>query len=92
MFFSLISFAGAKIRERAKELEISEEKAGFISFLVDSFYLPFLRAGRWLSHQWAKYNLVLILISALIDMPFQMFAEFVEHWRTFLKEKKEEIH
>jgi hypothetical protein len=91
MFLSLIIFAGVKIRERAKELNMEEEKEGFISFIVDSFSLPFLRLGKWLSRQWAKYNIVLMLINAFIDMPFQMFTEFLEHWRTFLKEKKEEI-
>ena len=92
MFFSLIIFAGVKIRERAKELDMEEEKAGFLSFFIDSFSLPFLRLGRWLSRQWAKYNVVLLLITAFIDMPFQVFTEFLEHWRTFLKQKKEEIH
>jgi len=91
MFLSLIIFAGVKIRERAKELNMEEEKEGFISFIVDSFSLPFLRLGKWLSRQWAKYNIVLMLINAFIDMPFQVFTEFLEHWRTFLKEKKEEI-
>ncbi len=92
MFFSLIAFAGVKIRERSKELEIQEGKAGFLGFLMDSFSLPFLRVGRWLSRQWAKYNVILVIITAFIDMPFQLFTEFLEHWRTFLKEKKEEIH
>jgi len=92
MFFSLISFAGVKIRERAKELEITEKKPGFFVFLIDTFSLPFLRVGRWLSSQWAKYNIIVVLITALIDMPFQLFTEFLEHWRNFLKEKKEEIH
>jgi len=27
----------------------------------------------------------------LIDMPFLVFVEFIEQWRYFLKEKKEEI-
>lgn len=92
MFFSLIAFAGVKIRERAKELDMMEEKTGFLTFLIDSFSLPFLRVGKWLSHQWARYNVVVVLITAFIDMPFQLFTEFLEHWRTFLKEKKEEIH
>ena len=65
---------------------------GFLNFLLDSFSLPFIRMGKWLSAQWTKYNLVLVLITALIDLPFQLFTEFLEHWRTFLKEKKEEIH
>jgi hypothetical protein len=92
MFFSLIAFAGVKIRERAKELQVIPEKGGFFTFLTDSFSLPFLRMGRWLSRQWLKYNLILVLIVALIDMPFQVFVEFLEQWRTFTKEKKEEIH
>jgi len=25
-------------------------------------------------------------------MPFSIFVEFIENWRFFLKEKKEEIH
>lgn len=92
MFFSLIAFAGVKIRGRAKELQIVEEKGRFLTFLTDSVSLPFIRVGKWLSAQWVKYNIVLVLITALIDMPFQLFTEFLEQWRTFLKEKKEEIH
>ncbi|MDO8601059.1 MAG: hypothetical protein Q7R46_00075 [bacterium] len=91
VFFSLIFFAGAKIRERSKELVVEEERGGFLSFLFDSFSLPFLRLGKWLSGQWSKYNVVLVMITALIDMPFQLFTEFLEQWRYFVKEKKEEI-
>ena len=68
------------------------DKTGFFTFLIDTFSLPFLRVGRWLSGQWMKYNVILVLIVALIDMPFQIFVEFLEQWRTFLREKKEEIH
>jgi hypothetical protein len=92
MFFSLIAFAGVKIRERAKELQVLPDKGGLFTFLTESFSLPFLRMGRWLSKQWMKYNVILVLITAFIDMPFQVFVEFLEQWRGFLKEKKEEIH
>lgn len=92
LFFSLICFAGVKIRERSKELLVEEEKEGFFTFLLDSFSLPFIRLGRWLSSQWTKYNIIIVILTALIDMPFQLFTEFLEQWRYFLKEKKEEIH
>jgi hypothetical protein len=91
VFFSLIFFAGAKIKERAKELSVEEDKGGFFSFFFDSFSLPFLRLGKWLSGQWTKYNIVIVIVTALIDMPFQLFTEFLEQWRYFIKEKKEEI-
>ncbi len=92
MFFSLISFAGLKIRERAKELTVTKEKSGPLSILIDTFSLPFLRLGRWLSKQWSRFNIVVVLITAFFDMPFHLFVEFLEQWRYFLKEKKGEIH
>lgn len=92
VFFSLISFAGLKIRERAKELQIVDEKSGFFAFLIDIFSLPLVQMGKWLSNQWMKYNVAVALMSALIDMPFHLFTEFLEQWRNFLKEKREEIH
>lgn len=92
IFVSLISFTGLKIRERSKELQVLEEKETVFTFFFDLFALPIIRVGKWLSSQWARYNVVVVLINFLIDMPFQVFVEFLEQWRYFLKEKKEEIH
>jgi len=92
IFVSMISFAGTKVRQRAKELVVEKEKETFLNTLVDLFSLPVIQAGRWLSNQWAKYNAVVIIFNSLLDMPFQLFVEFLEQWRFFLKEKKEKIH
>ena len=89
---SLIAFAGAKIRERSKELQVTEEKGTLLDFFIDLFSLPILRLGKWLSARFAKYNVIMVLLNSFIDMPFQVFVEFLEQWRSFLKEKKEEIH
>jgi len=90
-FVSMISFFGVRIRERGKELIIEKEKETFSRTIFDFFTLPIVRMGRWLSRRWAKLNIALI-IAALIDMPFLSFVKFLEQWRYFLKEKKEEIH
>lgn len=92
VFISLISFAGTKLRERSRELEIIQRKESFLVFIVDFFSLPIIRVGKWLSGQWAKYNVIVVFFNFLIDMPLQTFIEFLEKWREFLKEKKEEIH
>lgn len=92
IFFSLISFAGVKIRQRAKELVIEKEKETFLRTFFDLFSLPIIQVGRWLSTQWARYNAVAVLFNSLLDMPFQVFVEFLEQWRSFLKEKKEKIY
>ena len=92
IFLSLIFFAGTKIRERAKELSIEDEKGGIMGFILDWFSLPFIQLGKWLSYQWIRYSAIIVLITVLIDLPFQIFVEFLEQWRYFVKEKKEEIH
>jgi len=91
IFVALISFAGVKIRERSKELEISERKESFLVFFIDLFSIPIIRMGKWLSSQWQRYNILVVILNFLIDMPFQKFVEFLEQWREFLKEKKDEI-
>ena len=92
VFLSLIAFAGAKIRQRAKELQIIEEKETFFHFLFDPFAVPVVQLGKWLTARWKRYNVISAVFNALIDMPFIIFVEFIEQWRYFLKEKKEEIH
>ncbi len=92
IFISLISFAGTKLRERSRELEVIEKKDSFLMIFIDFFSMPVIRLGKWLSGQWMKYNIIVVFLNFLIDMPFQVFVEFLEQWRAFLKEKKEEIH
>jgi len=92
VFLSLIAFAGAKIRQRAKELQVIEEKETLFHLFVDPFAVPVIQLGKWLTNKWKRYNVIAVFFSALIDMPFTVFVEFIEQWRYFLKEKKEKIH
>lgn len=91
IFIALILFAGTAVAKRAQELTMEEEKEGFLTFLSDIFFLPIHGLGRWLSHKWKKYNAVAVFFNALIDMPFSAMVEFLERWRYFIKERKEDI-
>ena len=91
IFISLICFAGLKIRQRSKELSVGKEKESGWLFLIDLFALPLVRMGKWLSGQWAKFNILVIIFNLILEVPFQIFVEFLENWRRFLKDKKEEI-
>lgn len=91
IFIALILFAGMAIRKRARELAVEDESEGFVSFVADILFLPIIGLGRWLSNKWKKYNAFTAFFNALIDMPFSVFVEFIERWRYFIKEKKEEI-
>lgn len=92
MFISLVLFAGTRIRQRARELMIEPTREGFLFHIFDIFSLPMIRVGRWLSRQLVHYNVLTLALNFLIEVPFQMFVEFLEQWRSFLREKKEEIH
>lgn len=91
IFIALILFAGTAVSKRAQELTMEDEKEGFLTFLSDVFFLPVQGLGRWISNKWKKYNALAALFNALIDMPFSAFVDFLEKWRYFIKERKEEI-
>ncbi len=92
MFVSLVLFGGTRLRQRARELMIESSSEGFFYNLFDVFALPMIQVGRWLSGKFVRYNIFVLALNFLIEVPFQVFVEFLEQWRGFLKEKKEEIH
>src|SRR3989344_350695 len=91
IFIALVLFGGTVVQKRSKELTIEEEYEGFWGFISDILFLPITDVGRWLSNTWKQYNAIAALFNALIDMPFSAFVEFLERWRYFLKEKREDI-
>jgi hypothetical protein len=91
VFIAVILFAGTAVSKRAQELTMEDEKEGFLSFLSDVFFLPMQGLGRWISNTWKQYNAIAAFFNALIDMPFSAFVEFIERWRGFIKERKEEM-
>lgn len=91
VFIALILFAGTAIQKRARELTIEEEKEGLVEFMADILLLPITEMGRWFSNTWKQYNAIAAFFNALIDMPFSAFVEFLERWRYFIKERKEDL-
>lgn len=91
IFIALILFAGTALGRRAQELTMEDKKENFVSFLSDVFFLPMQGLGKWISNKWKRYNAFTAFFNALVDMPFSAFVEFIEKWRYFVKERKEEI-
>lgn len=91
IFVCLIAFSGMKTKQWAEELRVGEEKEGIFAFFADLFFLPFIRVGKWLSGQIQKYNLFILMLNLFFEAPFQTFFEFIESWRGYIKDKKEEM-
>ena len=91
MFTTLITYTGTKIRQRAKELDVTERKGSIFDIIIDPISLPVVQFGKWLSARWKKINIIGVFFILLVDTPFLLFVEFLEQWRYFIKEKKEDI-
>lgn len=91
-FTSLVAATGVKVHNRAKEISMEEKKPKVTGFLIDIFALPFITVGRWGLATLSKLNILVVIFNLIIELPFQIFVQFVENFRGFIKSKKEEIN
>jgi hypothetical protein len=68
-----------------------EGSGGLSSAVFDIFFLPIVRAGRWISLRAPRINILLFFFDFIIEAPFKAAIKLVEGWLAFLREKKEEI-
>ncbi|OHB21061.1 MAG: hypothetical protein A2939_00720 [Parcubacteria group bacterium RIFCSPLOWO2_01_FULL_48_18] len=90
-FTSLVAATGVKIRNRSREISLEKERATVGSFLLDLFVMPFVTVGQWVIAGLLKFNVIVLAINLFIELPFQVFIEFLENLRGFIALKKEEI-
>ncbi len=89
-FVTLVSFFAYRIRQSAKEYEIVDRQ-GFLTPVVDFFFLPILRVGHILSNEIAKLNIFIFLFDFILEAPLKVIFEVIEEWIRFIRTKKEEI-
>jgi len=92
IFLSLVSFFGIKLRVKVRALYVLATKDNPIVFMINLLALPFLKAGQWMSEKFSKINVFVFFLDFIIEAPFKVFAEVIEEWVRFLREKKEEIY
>lgn len=89
-FVTLVSFFAYRIRASAKEYDMADRQ-GFLSPLVDFFFLPILRVGHILSREIAKINIFIFLFDFILEAPLKVIFEVAEEWIRFVRTKKDEI-
>lgn len=90
-FLSLVAYFGLRIRNTRRELLVIDASKGLIASLVDVFFLPIIRAGRWMSIRAPRVNVFLFFFDFIIEAPFKASFTIFESWLNFLREKREEI-
>ncbi|MBI2415162.1 MAG: hypothetical protein HYV33_00675 [Candidatus Kerfeldbacteria bacterium] len=92
MFLTLVSFFGLRVRQIAKDLVVLDHKDNLLSATIDLFSIPIVRAGRWLSVNFAKYNFIVFFLDVIIEAPFKLILDIFEDWLGYIREKREEIY
>ena len=90
-YTSIVTYFGIRVRESSKELVMVGGKETVSSIIFDFSALPFLRVGRKISSELARFNVLGLLATLLVEAPFQMVLEVLEEWIHFAREKKEGI-
>lgn len=91
-FVSLVAAAGVRIHNRANEMSLEKRKTNVLTFIFDLLSMPFVTVGRWVIDGLARFNPIVIFINLLIELPFQMFVEFLENFNGFVRQKREDIN
>gem|GEM_PF-1033101 len=91
-FTSLVAVTGVRIYNRSHELSLERERASFFSFLIDLFAMPLVTVGRWIASGLSKFNILALIFDLAIETPLQGLVVFLENFRGFIKNKKEEIY
>lgn len=91
-FLALVSFFGIKVKSKARELTVTEDKENILSFIVDFFYTPIIAVGKWLSEKFSRVNVFVFILDFIIEAPFKVFVEIAEEWTRYVRERREDIH
>ena len=88
---AMVIFAAMLIRHKSKEMTV-EERGSVLNMLVDLVSIPLARVGQWFAQVWKEYNILSVFFTALVDTPFSVLLGLIEDWRSFLRDKRSEIH
>lgn len=91
LFLALISFFSVRIRKRVRELFVIDANENLLMFVIDFFYIPIMAAGKWLSENFSKLNVFVLIMDFIIEAPFKIFVEIAEEWTKYVRERKDDI-
>lgn len=91
VFVSAVAFFSFRIRSSARSLEIEKDSENTITSIIELLFLPFVRLGRILSAQFARYNPFFFMLDFLIEAPLKTIIRFFRNLVKFIAFKKEEL-
>ncbi|MBI2593216.1 hypothetical protein HYW44_01055 [Candidatus Daviesbacteria bacterium] len=90
-FLLIVSFICFRINQTAHVYTLQTDRQGVSSVLFDFFFLPVIHAGRRLTENISKINVILFFFDLFIETPFKVIFSFFEQWFVFLKTQREKL-
>lgn len=91
IFLSLVLLFGFRVKSSASELNVMGTDESFVEGALSIVFLPFLNLGNFLSSQFARFNVLIMVLDFLIEAPLKNILGVINEWNVFIKEKKDEI-
>ncbi len=89
-FLAIVSFLAYRISITAREFTV-QRSLTVITPLIDFFFTPIARVGRYLTEGISQINIFLFILDFLIETPFKGLVGFFDQWFFFLNTKREEL-
>lgn len=89
-FLSIVSFLAYRINQTAQTYTVIQ-KQNFLTPLVDLFFMPIARVGRYLTEGISQINVFLFILDFIIETPYKGLVAFFEQWFFFLHSKRDDI-
>ena len=87
-FLAIVSFLSYRIGLMASVYTVDEQQ-GWLTPVIDFFFMPIVRVGRHLTEGISQINILLFVFDFLIETPFKGLFAFFEQWFLFLHTKRE---
>lgn len=90
-FLMIVSFICYRISQTAHMYTLQTDKHGIRDVLFDFFFVPVIQAGRRLTENISKINVILFFFDLFIETPFKVIFAFFEQWFLFLRAQREKL-
>lgn len=91
LFVSLVSFFSFRIRNMALHLAMRRVDDDMITSVVEFFFLPFIKIGKYISSKFSSFNPFILIIDLLIEAPLKSIIRIMGLWKGFVNSKKDEL-
>jgi len=91
-FLTAVSFFGIRLRYGMRELIVLPKEGNLFTTLIDFFSIPFIQAGKWVANKLPKINVIVFVLDRIIEAPLKSLIPVLDHWISYVKDKKDEIY